>query len=212
VKCGARHGLTHETFSVTYTPPWAYLGILGGVIPLMLLLFLLRKRHSAEVLFCEDCADRYRLSRYVSPLTAAALAAILIGSVALSVSGGSGMPLLVGLLLMAATVVGAMWFQSSARPKCARLDGNNAILEVPGVGHVPLADHVPGQFFAAPPYATPYMWMDPGAVPRHAPAPPPEPPAQATAGWVGSITRACPRCDLANFADAAACRRCGATL
>jgi len=80
--CGRSEGVTQISKTFTWLNPLAYLGLLGGLIPLVILALILQKRESLPVPLCGRCARSWSLSAILFPL------GIILGLFALPAVGG----------------------------------------------------------------------------------------------------------------------------
>lgn len=58
-KCGARHDLRGRTANLVWVNPLAYLGLLGGLFPMMILVLVLQKRATVTLPICAPCDQRW---------------------------------------------------------------------------------------------------------------------------------------------------------
>lgn len=94
VMCGSTEASACERKFV-YTPPWVYLGLLGGLLPLVILAVVGQKKARVWVPLCRGCLRRWRLGEV------AVYAYALLGFV--------GVPWLCGLALEAIAGRDALW-------------------------------------------------------------------------------------------------------
>lgn len=68
-KCGAHHDLRGRTAKLVWVNPLAYLGLLGGLLPMMIMVLVLQKRAEVWVPICGRCDRRWSqgvVFRYVA--------------------------------------------------------------------------------------------------------------------------------------------------
>ncbi len=68
-KCGTRSDLRARTANLVWVNPLAYLGLLGGLLPMMVLVLVLQKRARMDVPICGRCDRRWSqgvVFRYVA--------------------------------------------------------------------------------------------------------------------------------------------------
>lgn len=58
-KCGARDDLRARVASLVWVNPLAYLGLLGGLFPMMILVLVLQKRAHVTLPICGRCNERW---------------------------------------------------------------------------------------------------------------------------------------------------------
>jgi len=57
--CGGGKEVAPKTKRFVYTPPWVYLGVLGGIIPLVILAVVFQKRATLALPLCSSCKGRW---------------------------------------------------------------------------------------------------------------------------------------------------------
>jgi hypothetical protein len=183
ITCGASKDLEWHPFRAIFTPWWAYLGALLGPAPLVVLIMLARKEHSSVQLFCKRCGRRYAISNRIFPWTLLAIAVVLLGGIVATVLLRTPWPLITCMAASALGAVASGLVVLRLRPRCSVLTRHSVVLNIPGVGEVPLVE--PEEFLP------PESWPDTSLAPGFG---------------------ACPRCGYYNPAGAPACEGCGAAL
>jgi hypothetical protein len=59
IKCGERRNVSMHNFKKPYVPPLAYLALLIGLLPGMLIILLIKVRHQLQAPFCDGCWSKF---------------------------------------------------------------------------------------------------------------------------------------------------------
>jgi hypothetical protein len=71
-KCGTTNGLRPRFQQFTWVNPLAYLGVLAGLLPMMIIVMVMQKKTSASLPICEPCDKRWRNANIIRGLSIAA--------------------------------------------------------------------------------------------------------------------------------------------
>jgi hypothetical protein len=137
VKCGNDDGLTMKKFKNDYTPPLAYLGfLLGGVLPLLIVILICRKRHKMNGLFCAGCWNWFKVSGAISTLTAlAALGVMFVAMVAGVITNSALTGIIIFLTALGIGIWGS-YFAKKISPKYVKTNRKQIYIDIPNYGEV----------------------------------------------------------------------------
>lgn len=141
VICGSSQASPHERKFV-YTPPWVYIGLLGGLLPLVILAVVGQKKARVWVPLCRECLRRWRVG-HVGLGLYALLGFVgvpwLCGVVLDALVGKDGMWIGVALGLVL-WVVGAfgikLWISRRHQVRCVLVEEGEASLVFPDVERI----------------------------------------------------------------------------
>jgi hypothetical protein len=139
VVCGTTGSLSARAFQKTYTPPWVYIGLLLGILPVAILMIIGNKTHKLTVSFCQACWDRYHKAQVTSRWMSLLCVVLLAASPVLGIATESW---IVGLGLLAAAfgvIIYAGRQLTGVSPKCVKLSREAIVLAIPGHGEVDMA-------------------------------------------------------------------------
>ncbi len=136
-----------------YVPPWVYIGLLGGLIPVAILATIAQKRETVEVPECASCKRGRWTANLVGGafgigvgLVAIPLVLALLGEAIDSRDGAPiGMLIGFGVWLTLTILIAAVWFPRT-RPVCKKIDQHGTVtLKYPaqnGLGAILRAEEV----------------------------------------------------------------------
>ncbi|MCD4785664.1 MAG: zinc ribbon domain-containing protein [Candidatus Eremiobacteraeota bacterium] len=58
--CAERQATNRIHQNLIYYPPWVYIGLLGGIIPLAILMYALKKEEVVNLHLCDECYGKYK--------------------------------------------------------------------------------------------------------------------------------------------------------
>jgi len=136
VKCGARQNVFMENFKKDYVPPVAYLGVFGGLLPVVILILVLRVRHNINAPFCPDCWQKFsRVNLYETLSTLGFFVGIVAGIVAM-MALNSGFAFFVCFALTVAVIVWGQIYKHKYSPKFKKIDREKLIIDTPAAGEM----------------------------------------------------------------------------
>lgn len=142
VLCGSSEATARER-KFTYTPPWVYLGLLGGLLPLLILAVVGQKKARVWVPLCAGCLGRWRLGEagvYAFALLGFVLVPALFGFATRAVVGKEDamfVGVAVGLVAWIGGVVALKLYVSRRlQVRCTLVEEGEASLAFPDVGQV----------------------------------------------------------------------------
>ena len=140
IKCGTSHQLYLQKFKKTYTPPLAYLGfLLGGILPLLIVLMICRKDHHINAAFCGECWGRFRYAYVFSLLFGLGCLFTLTAAIFAGVILQSGMVAFAGVSLAIAIAAWGGYYDKKISPKFKKITRRTAVIEIPNVGEIDFA-------------------------------------------------------------------------
>jgi hypothetical protein len=136
VKCGGSHDLSMQNFKKDYTPPIAYIGIFGGILPLLILVLVLRKRHKMNALFCTECWSRFKNHSVYSALLSFSCLGVLIGGIIAAIIAETAAVGLFAFLLAVGIAIFTKYFENKVSPKYVKMNRNRIFIKIPNYGEV----------------------------------------------------------------------------
>ncbi len=136
VKCGGSHDLSMQNFKKDYTPPIAYLGIFGGILPLLILVLVLRKRHKMNALFCPGCWDKFKHHAVYSGLLSFACLAVLLGGLITAVAAERPMLGLFAFLAAVGIAIYTKYLENKISPKYVKMNRKQVFIKIPNYGEI----------------------------------------------------------------------------
>lgn len=136
VKCGGGHDLAMQNFKKDYTPPIAYIGIFGGILPLLILVLVLRKRHKMNGLFCPECWGKFKHHSVYSALLSFACLGVLIGGILLAIIAERPMVGLFAFFLAVGIAIFTKIFEHKVSPKYVKTNRNQIYINIPNYGEI----------------------------------------------------------------------------
>lgn len=137
VKCGGTHDLAMQKFKKDYTPPLAYFGfLLGGILPLLIVILVCRKIHKMNGLFCSECWNRYRPQSAVSTLTALGALAMMFAALIIGFASESAA---LGMFVFLAALGVAIWgnyYAKKVSPKYVKTNRKQIFINIPNYGEI----------------------------------------------------------------------------
>jgi len=134
-KCGTRHGLKTRMQSIVWVNPLAWLGALGGLLPLAVMIAFMQKRIQVMLPICPTCDSRWTqgtVLRWLSFLAPFVLAPVFGAFVGLFVQSDDAfaLALLVGFVLLILLPILTVKLVSEPRAITAkRIDDHRALLK-----------------------------------------------------------------------------------
>jgi hypothetical protein len=134
-KCGTEHGLKTRFATMVWVNPLAWLGLLGGLLPLALMMAFMQKRCQVMLPICQPCDTRWThgtIFRWLSFLAPFVLGPIIGALIGLFVEGDAafGIGILVCFVLLLAMPLATVKLVSEPRAVIAkRIDDHRAMLK-----------------------------------------------------------------------------------
>jgi hypothetical protein len=136
IKCGGREKIEAKSFKKDYTPPFCYLGLFIGVLPMAILVSIFRVRHKIEAPFCETCWKKFRMvSVYETLSTLGFFVGIVIGIIA-GFATGSGLAFFAVFLITIGVIVWGQIYKKQNSPKYNKIDRKHVIIGTPNMGEI----------------------------------------------------------------------------
>lgn len=134
-KCGTRDGLKARGATIVWVNPIAWLGALGGLLPLAILIAVMQKRVQMSLPICAPCDSRwtygvvFRWLSFLAPFVLAPLIGAFLGFFTES-DAAFGIGILVGFVLLILLPLLTVKLISEPRAIVAkRIDQHRALLE-----------------------------------------------------------------------------------
>ncbi len=139
VKCGTAEDLFRRRFEKTYTPGWAYIGLLFGIVPGAILMLSVNTTHRTNILFCSSCWNRYRKTKIVSYSLAIPCLLFFLGGLSLGLAYRSWLIAVAGIAIAIIIAIAMDRYKRSASPNCVLLNRKRIVLAIPGHGNVDMS-------------------------------------------------------------------------
>jgi len=140
--CGSRDRVAMATYTKIYTPPWVYVLLLAGPIPMVIVSMIVRTTHDLTVPFCATCATRRKYAGLVSGLSAVAAMTVFLVGIIVGVNYQSVAAFVAGVLLAGVIAVAAGRYDKTSQPAYLKLDGSNVVIQDVSRGPVVLVSPV----------------------------------------------------------------------
>jgi hypothetical protein len=134
-KCGTQHGLKARNASIVWVNPLAWLGALGGLLPLALMLAFMQKRVQIMLPICGTCDSRWthgtilRWLSFLAPFVVAPIIGAFLGLFTES-DEAFGIGILIGFVLLILMPLLTVKLVSEPRAVIAkRIDDHRALLK-----------------------------------------------------------------------------------
>lgn len=134
-KCGTRDGLKSRFANIVWVNPLAWLGALGGLLPLALMLAFMQKRVQIMLPICAPCDTRWthgtvlKWLSFLAPFVFAPIVGVLLGLFTES-DAAFGIGILVGFVLLILMPLLTVKLVSEPRAIIAkRIDDHRALLK-----------------------------------------------------------------------------------
>jgi hypothetical protein len=136
VKCGGASDLSMQNFKKDYTPPIAYIGIFGGILPLLVLVLVLRKQHKLNGLFCPECWDKFKHYSLFSNLFGLSVLGLLFGGLIFAIAANNPYIGLFGFI--AAVMIGIFgnYYSRKISPKFVKMNRKQIYIKIPNYGEI----------------------------------------------------------------------------
>ncbi len=134
VKCGDSNDLSMRKFKKDYTPPAAYLGILVGPIPLLIILLIARKRHKLNGLFCTECWSKFKHYGTISAFSALGVLGLIFGSIFFTFAFNKPAISFFGIIGALALGIYSSYYQKKISPKFVNTNRQQVNISIPGYG------------------------------------------------------------------------------
>ena len=135
-RCGGSRDLEMKSFKKDYTPPIAYIGVLGGVLPLLILVLVLRKRHKMNGLFCPQCWNTFKLYPLFSALFAFLSLGVLIGGIILAIAFAKPGVIFFAFVAAVGFAIYGSYFSKKISPKFVKMNRERIFINIPNYGEV----------------------------------------------------------------------------
>lgn len=136
VKCAGRRGVEMQNFKKDYVPPVAYLGMLLGLLPTVILILILRVKHQLSAPFCGECWSKFRKVSIIENSTGIGFFVLLIIGGILTFSFNSGFPFFVCFAFSVGLLMWGQIYRKNHSPKFKKIDRKQVIIEDPTYGEV----------------------------------------------------------------------------
>jgi len=137
VKCGGdKRDLSMRNFKKDYTPPIAYIGVFGGILPLLILILVLRKRHKVNALFCPECWDKFKHYSLYSNLFGFVCLGALIGGLVMAVIVQRPALGLFAFFVSIGVGIFGKYYENKISPKYVKTNRSQIYIKIPNYGEV----------------------------------------------------------------------------
>ena len=136
VKCSGRRDVYLQNFKKDYVPPVAYLGIIGGILPAVILVLVLKVTHHLTAPFCGECWTKFRKIRTVETLTNLGFFALFIGGMFAGFALESKFIFFFFFAVSIALVVWGQNYKKKNSPKFKKVDRRQVVIDDPTFGEV----------------------------------------------------------------------------
>lgn len=135
-RCGGGRDLAMKSFKKDYTPPIAYIGVFGGILPLLILVLVLRKRHKMNGLFCSECWNRFKLYPLFSALFAFLSLGVLIGGIIVGIAFSKPGVMFFAFVAAVGIAIYGSYFSKKISPKFVKMNRERIFINIPNYGEV----------------------------------------------------------------------------
>jgi hypothetical protein len=136
IKCGGKSDVYLQNFKKDYVPPVAYLGALGGILPAVILVLVLKVTHLLTAPFCGQCWTKFRKVSTIETLTNLGFFALFIGGMFAGFAFGSTFVFFVSFALSIGLVVWGQNFKKKNSPKYKKVNRKQVVIDDPTFGEV----------------------------------------------------------------------------
>lgn len=135
-KCGVRHDIRARLANLTWVHPLAYAGLLGGLLPMLIMVAVMQKRATITLPICGACDRRWtqgvvlRLLAILAPFVLGPLFGVVVGS--LSSDGADGILAGLAAFLVLILLVPLLVVKLVSEPRsvtAAKIDDHRARLK-----------------------------------------------------------------------------------
>jgi hypothetical protein len=134
VKCGDPNNVSMRKFKKDYTPPAAYLGILVGPIPLLIILLIARKRHKLNGLFCTECWSKFKNYGTISAFSALGVLGLIFGGIFFTFAFNKPLVSLFGVVTAIGLGIYSSYYLKKISPKFVNTNRQQVNISIPGYG------------------------------------------------------------------------------
>jgi hypothetical protein len=136
IKCGGDEKVSVKGFKKDYTPPFCYLGLFIGLLPMAILVSIFRVRHKIEAPFCEICWKRFRMVAVYETLSTLGFFVGVVFGIVAGFATGSIWAFFVVFLATIGVIVWGQIYKKQNSPIYKTINRKQIIIGTPNMGEI----------------------------------------------------------------------------
>lgn len=129
--CAERQATNNVYQNLIYYPPWVYFGLLGGIIPLAILMYAYKKEETVSLRFCDECYGKFKSLTPMGCGVGFICFLLFIGMIWAFVSEQNAVGFMAILILIGIPVYYLIAYHNKHSISCTYMDDNTITINLP---------------------------------------------------------------------------------